>query len=595
MTSSVRLCLSGPDANWLFLEAKTVRLNVPSGKKLDREALEPPVLLATLSCSEEGFATIQYRIVVQVLNENDNKPVFLEKSVMAQNISELTAVDSLILSAQAKDKDGDILMFVINSGMADGRYFKTDVSTAGKVILAQSLDYETKQEMEFFIYAVEMNTKERYSSSARIHISIVDGDDQYPHFLPCNFLSYGETSVCVNPIYTANITEGQIQPEPLKLLPGPVYAEDGDKGLMTAVSYSILSGADRDHFLIDNVTGAITLVQAVESRVDTPAFSLHVMASQVNDKKKYSVTQVLIRVLAANTHPPRFRKHQHMGFVREDSSTAALVTTYSGRVLFLSASDADFTNGSNPKLQFSLKPQSNHTELFQVLHNGLLIARANQLHGKERYSLQVTVSDEDSGEMDTCAVNVEVLGRGQKEPPDPTEAQKVSGLADATILAGSLAAVVLFLGLVLCLIVCTVKSCCYHQHDVNQATLATEKQPSVINSSKSATSASGLYFHEYCNELAEDLNKCPAAVEKRELTGRTCKSTTVTHTAGKIGNTKESILQPAPIEVMSNKEDSNTRNILTSGKTSKRVENRSVYLGNEEPSNESQVQVEHRT
>ncbi|XP_029472144.1 uncharacterized protein LOC115099031 isoform X2 [Rhinatrema bivittatum] len=69
VTSGLRLCLSGPEADWFFLEGGAVRLNVASGKRLDRE--------------------VQSRILVQVLNENDNKPMFLEKSIMAQNISEV--------------------------------------------------------------------------------------------------------------------------------------------------------------------------------------------------------------------------------------------------------------------------------------------------------------------------------------------------------------------------------------------------------------------------------------------------------------------------------------------------------------------------
>ncbi|XP_029472143.1 protocadherin Fat 1-like isoform X1 [Rhinatrema bivittatum] len=89
VTSGLRLCLSGPEADWFFLEGGAVRLNVASGKRLDREALETPVFVVTLSCSEEAFATVQSRILVQVLNENDNKPMFLEKSIMAQNISEV--------------------------------------------------------------------------------------------------------------------------------------------------------------------------------------------------------------------------------------------------------------------------------------------------------------------------------------------------------------------------------------------------------------------------------------------------------------------------------------------------------------------------
>lgn len=70
-------------------------------------------------------------------------------------------------------------------------------------------------------------------------------------------------------------------------------------------------------------------------------------ASQVNDAKKYVVTEVRVRVLAVNSHPPHFGKLQYQAFVHEDESMAALVVTYSGRVLSLNAADMDFAGVSH--------------------------------------------------------------------------------------------------------------------------------------------------------------------------------------------------------------------------------------------------------
>ncbi|MEE6518487.1 hypothetical protein FKM82_029497 [Ascaphus truei] len=58
VTSPVKLCLSGTDADWFYLDGKNVWLNVSSRKTLDREAMDSSVLLVTLSCSEEGFPTV---------------------------------------------------------------------------------------------------------------------------------------------------------------------------------------------------------------------------------------------------------------------------------------------------------------------------------------------------------------------------------------------------------------------------------------------------------------------------------------------------------------------------------------------------------
>lgn len=108
------------------------------------------------------------------------------------------------------------------------------------VILDKPLDFETKSQLHVVIHAVvrkalfihlhvhsrcscnlkepnkvslaltfkEMNTKEKYSTTATVTINVLDGDDQYPQFLPCSpVYEDGDHTICTNPIYTVNITE----------------------------------------------------------------------------------------------------------------------------------------------------------------------------------------------------------------------------------------------------------------------------------------------------------------------------------------------------------------------------------------------------
>lgn len=56
-----------------------------------------------------------------------------------------------------------------------------------------------------------MNTKERFNASARVRVNVLDGDDQYPQFLPCTPRTHHGLTICTSPIYTANVTEGQLQ------------------------------------------------------------------------------------------------------------------------------------------------------------------------------------------------------------------------------------------------------------------------------------------------------------------------------------------------------------------------------------------------
>ncbi|KAL8222578.1 UNVERIFIED_CONTAM: hypothetical protein K2H54_077551 [Gekko kuhli] len=361
---------------------------------------------------------------------------------------------------------------------ADAKYFRIDLPNSGKIVLAKPLDFETKRHLEVVVHAVEMNTKERYNSSAKIQVNVMDGDDQYPQFLPCNFLSHDGVSVCVSPVYTTNITEMEMKTGALLFTPGAIHAEDGDHELKTPITYSILAGTDHGYFHIDNVTGILTMLRPVESRIHTPVYSLSIMASQVNDAKKYAVTEVRVRVLAANHHPPHFGQAQYQAFTHPDDNAASLVVTYSGRVLFLNAVDMDFADGFNPLLHYSLKRQSNHSQLFQVTPAGLLIARTNHLHALESYTLQIIARDEESGETASVAVNVEVLRPGQAVPVDPLEAEH-QGTLDPGVLAGSLGVLLLVTAVVLFLILRAMKKKQSHQQSMERAVLAMEKHPNV--------------------------------------------------------------------------------------------------------------------
>ncbi|XP_067325494.1 protocadherin-15-like isoform X1 [Anolis sagrei] len=576
-SNTVQLTLSGMDASWFYLDGKTVRLNASEEKVLDKEVLETPVLMVSFTCTEDGFSPVEYRIIVQVMNENDNKPRFHEDSIMTQNISELAAVHSVVFSTQAEDADGDTLMYVIDSTSADARYFRIDLPNSGKIVLARTLDFETKRHLEFVVHAVEMNTKERYNSSARIRVNVLDGDDQYPQFLPCNVLSHDGTSVCVSPIYTTNITEGEMKTEPLQFLPGAIHAEDGDSDLRTPVVYSILAGTDHGYFHMDNLTGAITMLRPVESRVSTPVYSLSIMAFQVNDAKKYAVAEVRVRVLAANRQSPHFVQSQYQAFVHEDENMASLVVTYSGRVLFLNAMDMDFADGFNPMVRYSLKRQSNHTRLFQVTPGGLLIARSDHLRAFERYALQIIARDEESGETTNTTVKVEVLRFGEEVPLDPADAEH-QGRLDAGILAGSLGALLLVTAIVLFLILRAMKKRQRHQQNMERAALAMEKHPNVslkwfqpVNAGKALPNPGNIYFqNEGYSDLGDELPKTyeGQTVNYKQASTRSerdvaTRDTVVANSVGKFNNQGgQAKTNPAPKE-----QEEGIKAALLNGKT----------------------------
>uniref|UniRef100_A0A8C2A5H4 Cadherin domain-containing protein n=1 Tax=Cyprinus carpio TaxID=7962 RepID=A0A8C2A5H4_CYPCA len=423
-SNHLHLKLSGKDADWFYLEGRTIRLNSTSTRTIDRE-IHGTVLTATVRCYEHKALQAEHRILVEVLNENDNKPEFLQRSVQPLQLSELTAVNSVVFTVQATDADGDTLTYVIDETSPDARYFRVDLPNSGKVVLNKPLDYEIKTQLQLTLYAVETNTKEHYNTTATITISVIDGDDQYPQFQPCTLLSANHSNrICANPLYTANITETE-QDIVLDFFPGPIQAVDGDEGLRTPVKYTILSGADNGRFVIDSNSGEVRLTRRVENRLLIPTLRLRVMAAQTDDPLKYAVATVLVRVLAENRFPPQFSRSTYHGFVSEKANPASLVMTYGNKLLILEATDQDFTEGFNPRLQYSLNSQHNSSQLFYITQEGLLIAKTSLLHPGHKYFLEVLATDLESGDTVKAALHVEVLQKGQPVPQGPLGAGHV--------------------------------------------------------------------------------------------------------------------------------------------------------------------------
>ncbi|XP_052433486.1 cadherin-related family member 5-like isoform X2 [Carassius gibelio] len=445
--SSIRLCLTGENADWFYLEGRTIRLNSSFSRILDREVLGS-VLIAALTCYEDNIIRSRYRIMVEILNENDNMPYFLEDTIQPRYISELLSVNSMVFTVKARDGDGDTITYMTDKSTADASYFRIDLPNSGMVILDKPLDFETKNQLQVVIFAVETNTKEKYSTTATVTVNVLDGDDQYPQFQPCVPVDEdGDHNICTNPVYSVNITEAD-EDAVLYFSPGPIHAEDGDKDILTPLVYSILSGEDNGRFTIDSKTGEISLRQRVENRFLTPSFRLRIMAAQANDPKKYSVATVLVHVVSENRFPPIFNKTVYKGFLTESSSPATLVTTYGNQVLVVQAIDRDFSDGINPKIHYTMQPLIGNTKLYHITQDGIVIAKTDRLRAFDRHILEVIATDEESGETAHASVDIEVLQRGQPVPRSPFGEERLFGEMN-TGMAGGIAALVLIVAVTL--------------------------------------------------------------------------------------------------------------------------------------------------
>ncbi|XP_061080891.1 cadherin-related family member 1-like [Conger conger] len=149
-----------------------------------------------------------------------------------------------------------------------------------------AIDYDKQTFLTFKLLAVEIDTPERFSSTADIVIHLLDTNDNTPKFS--------------SDYYIARIAENS---------PGgstvvSVTASDPDSGLWGEVKYSIY-GSGADLFLIHPTSGIIYTQPwaALDAEVKSK-YNFYVKAEDTEGK--YSLAEVFVTVLDLNDHSPEF-------------------------------------------------------------------------------------------------------------------------------------------------------------------------------------------------------------------------------------------------------------------------------------------------
>ncbi|XP_072247702.1 cadherin-related family member 1a [Leuresthes tenuis] len=238
-------------------------------------------------------------VVIRVVDLNNNPPTFYGDKG-PQNIFELTMYEN--------PPEGEILrglkIIVNDSDQGANAKFnlrligpermlrvvpQTVLNEAQVTILVEdsaAMDYERHHFLTYKLLAVEIDTPERFSSTADIIIHLLDTNDNAPKFS--------------SDYYIARIPENS---------PGgsnvvSVTAADPDSGPWGEVRYSIY-GSGADLFLIEPESGIIytqpwaSLDAEVRSK-----YNFYVKAEDAEGK--YSLAEVFVTVLDLNDHPPAF-------------------------------------------------------------------------------------------------------------------------------------------------------------------------------------------------------------------------------------------------------------------------------------------------
>ncbi|XP_035991767.1 cadherin-related family member 5 [Fundulus heteroclitus] len=235
-----------------------------------------------------------------------------------------------------------------------------------------------------------------------ITVQVKDVDNRPPWFQPCLRTNLGIAKLCVSGGYRGKVNLTEKEEGPLVLEPGPVFARDGDRNRSEPISYRVLRGNEGNIFQIDEDTGNITMTKAAD--IVGPII-LTILASQVNNRDQFAVTQVTIDVMKKSRNPPRFEKERYEGFIYSNSVPESMILRdrTTNRPFRVRARDEDFATGVNPDVKYEVQ----YSSYVNVTPDGFVILK--RVVKTESFALQLRAVDSTTGESGTAALSVQVI------------------------------------------------------------------------------------------------------------------------------------------------------------------------------------------
>ncbi|XP_076448042.1 cadherin-23-like isoform X2 [Babylonia areolata] len=287
----------------------------------------------------DGDSEIYGQVQLIVRDVNDNPPMFEDLPYRIELEEGSSQINTTVLIANVSDPDdgpgGSVIFSMAAQAQgADDTYSRTFVidENMGNIKLALPLDYETRSYYQYQIFAKDRGNPQCpgpqcYCSNvtepkmncagdpATFSVIVKDVQDTPPFFERLPYIAQVAENTSVGTSFYQ------------------VSAQDGDRGVPNAVSYSIVDGASVP-FTIDNDTGILRVGEpGLDSdQEDGRNYILTVMASEViaaGDQPggvTSATTQVAVTVSDINDNAPRFSQDVYYARVQENTRQGVPLT-----------------------------------------------------------------------------------------------------------------------------------------------------------------------------------------------------------------------------------------------------------------------------
>ncbi|XP_048058607.1 putative protocadherin beta-18 isoform X2 [Megalobrama amblycephala] len=290
---------------------------------LDREKQSEHSLILTAIDGGDPPRSGTVKILVTVLDANDNAPIFTETMYKA-SVAENAVKETLITKVSASDADqgfnGNVTYSFTHIGEDAAHLFQISAAT-GDITLTGTLDYEAVQQ-----YELNLQAKDPWglTGASKLVIDVVDVNDN-------------------SPIITMTSFSGKIQEDSP---PGTVVAlisvQDVDSGKNGQVRLSLeqnspfaIKPSPRKYYTI--------VTDAPLDREKVSSFNLTLVASDEGSPSLFSKKTISLEITDINDNAPAFSQREYKTYILENNSPGVSLLT-------LQATDPDA--GQNARIAY---------------------------------------------------------------------------------------------------------------------------------------------------------------------------------------------------------------------------------------------------
>ncbi|XP_037402670.1 protocadherin Fat 3a isoform X1 [Pygocentrus nattereri] len=317
-----------------------------TARSLDHESVERYIFV--VKATDNGFPPLssEVRVIVQVMDTNDNAPVF-NQLLYEASVNELAPRGHFVTCVQASDadrSDTDRLRYGLVSGN-ERMLFELDAASG---VLTLSGQRRTQRMPSTFSLNVSVSDGV-FTSTAQVHVRVERANLHSPQFT----LS----------MYEAEVRENM--PAGSKVI--MIRAQDADPGPFGEVRYILLSDTARDLFSIDS-NGQIMTLEKMD-REERSEVMLSVAAVDAGGRAGYC--SVRVSLLDDNDNAPLFDASEYRASVRAEVASGSVV-------IQVQAWDAD--QGINGQISYSLYSEASLqvTELLDIdPDSGWIVTKGN--------------------------------------------------------------------------------------------------------------------------------------------------------------------------------------------------------------------------